>query len=72
MSQLLSCTGNSFLAPPRDGSTPYGVLIVTRAAAAGNVAVVNGDEAILRFLIPSDGGFSGAANQVFTSPNSTP
>ena len=45
---------------------------MTRAAAAGNVAVVNGDEAILRFLIPSDGGFSGAANQVFTSPNSTP
>ena len=72
VSQLLSCTGNSFLAPPRDGSTPYGVLLVTRAAAAGNVAVANGDEAILRFLIPSYGGFSGAANQVFTSPNSTP
>lgn len=72
VSQLLSCTGNSFLAPPRDGSTPYGVLVVTRAAAAGNVAVVNGDQAILRFLIPSGGGFSGAANQVFTSPNSTP
>lgn len=72
VSQLLSCTGNSFLAPPRDGSTPYGVLVVTRAAAAGNVAVVNGDQAILRFLIPSNGGFSGAANQVFTSPTSTP
>jgi hypothetical protein len=72
VSQLLSCTGNSFLAPPRDGSTPYGVLVVNRAAAAGNVAVVNGDQAILHFLIPSDGGFSGAANQVFTSPTSTP
>ncbi len=67
----MSCTGNSFVAPPRDGSTPYGVMLATRAAAAGNVAVVNGDQAILRFLIPSDGGFSGAANQVFTSPNST-
>jgi photosystem II stability/assembly factor-like uncharacterized protein len=71
VSQLLSCTGNSFVAPPRDGSTPYGVLLATRAAAAGNVAVVNGDQAILRFLIPSDGGFSGAANQVFTSPISS-
>ena len=49
-----------------------GVLLATRAAAAGNVAVVNGDQAILRFLIPSNGGFSGAANQVFTSPTSTP
>ena len=71
VSQLLSCTGNSFLAQPRDGSTPYGVLVATRAAAAGNVALVNGDQAILRFLIPADGGFSGAANQVFTSPTST-
>jgi photosystem II stability/assembly factor-like uncharacterized protein len=71
ISQLLACNGNSFVAQPRDGSTPYGVMVVNRAAAAGNVAVVNGDQAILRFLIPSDGGFSGAANEVFTSPTST-
>jgi len=68
---LLSFNGNTFLAQPQDGITPYGVMVVTRAAAAGNVAVANGDQAILRFLIPSDGGFSGAANQVFTSPFST-
>jgi hypothetical protein len=72
VSALLSLGGNSFVAEPQDGTTPYGVMIATRAAAAGNVAVRNGDEAILRFLIPSDGGFSGAANQVFTSPQSTP
>ncbi len=72
VSALLSFGGNSFVAEPQDGTTPYGVMIATRAAAAGNVAVRNGDEAILRFLIPSDGGFSGAANQVFTSPQSTP
>jgi len=71
VSDLLSFNGNTFLAQPQDGITPYGVMVVTRAAAAGNVAVANGDQAILRFLIPSDGGFSGAANQVFTSPFST-
>ncbi|MGH8720344.1 MAG: DUF6519 domain-containing protein [Burkholderiales bacterium] len=72
VSALLSVGGNSFVAEPTDGSTPYGVMVATRAAAAGNVAVRNGDEAILRFLIPRDGGFSGAANQVFTLPQSTP
>jgi len=68
---LLAFNGNSFLAPPRDGLTPYGTMLATRAAAAGNVAVVENDAVILRFLIPSNGGFSGAANQVFTSPIST-
>ena len=72
VSPLLSVGGNSFVAEPQDGVTPYGVMVATRAAAAGNVAVRVGDEAILRFLIPRDGGFSGAANQVFTLPQSTP
>lgn len=70
-SALLSCGGNSFVAEPRDGTTPYGVMIATRAAAAGNVAVAFGDQAILHFLTPAGGGFSGAANQVFTLPQST-
>ncbi len=71
-SGLLSFDGNGFVAEPQDGSTPYGVMVATRAAAAGNVAVRFGDEAILHFLTPADGGFSGAANQVFTLPQSTP
>ncbi len=67
-SGLLSFDGNSFVAEPRDGRTPYGAMIANRAAAAGNVAVRFGDEAILFFLVPPDGGFSGAANQVFILP----
>jgi photosystem II stability/assembly factor-like uncharacterized protein len=72
VSSLLSFTGNTFLAP--GGAEPgvsYGVMLVTRAAVAGNVAESVGDQAVLRFLIPSNGGFNGAANQVFTSPTST-
>lgn len=71
-SDLLSFDGNSFIANPVDGSTPYGVMIAVRAAAAGNVAVTVSEAAILHFLTPAGGGFSGAANQVFTLPRSTP
>jgi hypothetical protein len=67
---LVSFGDNSFLAQTTDGSTPYGVVVANRAAAAGNVAVLAGDVAILHFLRPSTGGFSGAANQVFTLPQS--
>jgi hypothetical protein len=66
---LLSFDGNSFVAEPRDGITPYGVMIASRAVAAGNVAVRFGDEAILHFVTPR-AAFSGAANQVFTMPRS--
>jgi len=69
-SGLVNFADNSFLAQPTDGSTPYGVVGANRATAAGNVAVVNGDAAILHFLRPRTGGFSGAANQIFTSPPS--
>jgi photosystem II stability/assembly factor-like uncharacterized protein len=72
VSPLLSFGGNSFIAEPTDNDAPYGVMVATRAAAAGNVAVRFGDEAILHFLIPGEGGFSGAANQVFTVPRSRP
>jgi len=68
-STLLSFDGNSFVAEPRDGVTPYGVMIANRAAAAGNVALQVGDHAILHFITPANGGFSGAANQVFTLPS---
>ena len=67
-SGLLSFGGNSFAAEPLDGVMPYGALIAMRAAAAGNVAARVGDEAILHFLTPANGGFSGAANQIFTLP----
>lgn len=66
-SGLLSFDGNSFVAEPRDAN-PYGALIANRSAAAGNVALRLGDEAVLFFLTPPDGGFSGAANQVFILP----
>jgi photosystem II stability/assembly factor-like uncharacterized protein len=69
VSGLLSFADNGFLAMA-DNRNPYGVMIATRAAAAGNVAVVVGDEAMLHFLTPRNGGFSGAANQVFTQPMS--
>ncbi len=71
-SGLLSFDGNSFVAEPRDRRIIYGAMIANRAAAAGNVAVRFREEAILFFLVPADGGFSGAANQVFTLPQSTP
>jgi photosystem II stability/assembly factor-like uncharacterized protein len=73
VSSLLSFTGNTFLAPAAAGAVlSYGVMLVTRAAAAGNVAETVGQQAVLRFLIPGNGGFNGAANQVFTAPTSTP
>lgn len=62
--------GNTFLAQASDRTVPYGVVVGIRAAASGNVAVVNNEGAILHFLRPRTGGFSGAANQVFTQPPS--
>lgn len=70
VSQLLSFSGNSFLTQPQNGAT-YGVLLASRSTATGNVAQVLSDQAVLHFLVPGDGGFSGAANQVFTLPRST-
>jgi photosystem II stability/assembly factor-like uncharacterized protein len=70
-SGLLSFDNNSFVGESQDGE-PYGVMIANRVAAAGNVAERFSDEASLHFLTPSGGGFSGAANQVFTLPQSTP
>jgi hypothetical protein len=69
-SRLLSFGGNSFLAEPGGAAFPYGSMVALRAAAAGNVALVNGENAFLRFLLPAGGGFSGAANQLVTQPPS--
>ena len=68
VSTLLSFSENHFTVVPEDGA-PYGVMVAMRAAAAGNVAAVVDDDALLHFLTPQ-GGFKGAANQVFTRPPS--
>lgn len=68
----LSFGSNSFVHNPQDGDdTPYGVMIAHRAVAVGNVSVRFAKDSILHFLT-GQGDFSGAANQVFTLPQSTP
>ncbi|MBS0291533.1 MAG: hypothetical protein JSS01_03280 [Proteobacteria bacterium] len=66
----LSVTGNHFTAGKLLNSNLYGVLVGKRAAASGNVAELVGDIATLRFLV-TQGQFRGAANMVFTLPQST-
>jgi photosystem II stability/assembly factor-like uncharacterized protein len=67
---LLSCTGNHFAQqPPVDGNN-YGVLVARSAAASANVGDQFGDHATLHFLTVK-GQFRGAANMVFTLPQST-
>jgi hypothetical protein len=68
VSGLMAFGNNAFIAQPTDGSTPYGVMLATRSTAAGNVAVVFGEQAILHFVTPDTGGFSKAANEVFIQP----
>ncbi|MBS0465695.1 MAG: hypothetical protein JSS31_07675 [Proteobacteria bacterium] len=68
---FLSVTGNHFTATQLVGTNLYGVLVGRRAAASGNVAELVGDVATLRFLV-TVGQFRGAANMVFTLPQSTP
>jgi hypothetical protein len=69
-SLLVSFGDNTLLAPKLDAGAAYGVVFANRAAAAGNVAMLNNETAVLHFLFPRNGGFSGAANQVFTQPPS--
>ena len=68
VASLLAFDANCLLALPRDGTTPYGVLIANRATATGNLALIVGDQAILRFVTPDGSGFAKAANQVFIQP----
>jgi hypothetical protein len=79
VSALLNVVGNSFVPEPIDRSAPFGVMVASRAAAVGNVAALFSDNVALHFLTtaPPAGGFSEAANQVFTqnhvsTPPSTP
>lgn len=66
---LLSCTGNHFV-NERPTDNLYGLMIGRSAAASSNVAEQFGDNATLAFLTVK-GQFRGAANMVFTLPQST-
>lgn len=70
----LSVTANHFTAArsPTGGRTIYGAMVCRTAAASGNTAEVFGDVAPLLFLLPKGALFRGAANAVFTLPQSTP
>ena len=67
----LSATGNHFTATRLANGNLYGVLVGKRAAASSNLGELVGDHATLRFLV-TQGQFRGAANMVFTMPQSTP
>lgn len=66
---LMSVVGNHFTSQQTQQST-YGLMIGRRAAASGNVGELVGDQATLWFLV-TKGQFRGAANMVFTLPQST-
>ncbi|MFT3815288.1 MAG: DUF6519 domain-containing protein [Acidovorax sp.] len=66
---FMSVTANHFTAT-KPASNHYGVMVARSAVASGNVGEVVGDQATLRFLVPK-GQFRGAANMVFTVPQST-
>lgn len=69
---FLSVTGNHFTAAKMmPGTYLYGVMAGRSAAASGNVSELVGDIAQLRFLVVRNQ-FRGAANIVFTLPQSTP
>ena len=67
---FLSMTGNHFTAAKLTGGNLYGAMAARRAVASGNVGELVGDNATLRFLV-TQGQFRGAANMVFTLPQST-
>lgn len=66
----MSVNGNHFTATQTIGSL-YGVMVAGRAATCGNVGELDGEQATLRFLV-TRAQFRGAANMVFTLPQSTP
>ena len=66
---FMSVTGNHFSGAELRVNT-YGMLVGRRAAASGNVGEIFGDNATLWFLV-TRGNFRGAANMVFTLPQST-
>ncbi len=68
---FLNCVGNHFISTQTQDGTLYGALVARRATASSNVGELFGDQATLRFLV-TKGEFRGAANMVFTLPQSTP
>jgi photosystem II stability/assembly factor-like uncharacterized protein len=64
---LLGVATNAFIAQPVDDFL-YGVMMAVRATAAGNLAVVFDDRAILRFVVPNPPSLAKAANEVFVTP----
>lgn len=68
---LLSCAGNHFAIERAADGTTYGVMVSRVAAASANVGDRFGDNATVHFLT-TKGQFKGAANMVFTLPQSTP
>ncbi|SFL96722.1 DUF6519 domain-containing protein [Variovorax sp. OV329] len=65
---FMSVSGNHFTAAQPRFST-YGMLVGRRAAASSNIGELVGDNATLWFLV-TKGEFRGAANMVFTIPQS--
>ena len=66
---FMSFTGNHFTSAETRQST-YAMMVARRAAASGNVGELFGDHATLWFLVRK-GEFRGAANMLFTIPQST-
>lgn len=67
---FLNCVGNHFTST-KAKEKMYGALIARCATASSNMGELFGDRATLWFLV-TKGGFRGAANMVFTQPQSTP
>ena len=65
---LIGFNANSFMAVPKDASTPYGVMIANIATATGNLAMRFGEDAILHIVTPDPNMFARAANRVFIQP----
>ena len=64
---LLGFDTNAFVAQP-EGGAMYGVMMATRATAAGNLAVVFDDRSILRFVVPNAASFAKGANEIYVRP----
>jgi photosystem II stability/assembly factor-like uncharacterized protein len=74
---FLNCVGNHFTSARLKDRTVYGALVARRATASSNVAELfnkksEENAAALWFLVSDPNEFNGAANTVFTQPQSTP
>jgi photosystem II stability/assembly factor-like uncharacterized protein len=64
---LLGVDTNAFIAQPTPDGL-YGVMMATRATAAGNLAVIVDDRPLLQFVVPNLPSFAKAANEVTVRP----